>query len=261
MSGRLRVITAAAVCLSLLVLYGSVLDWYTRNSILFPADTLETLIMGAFLIRLAVALTVPRVRRNWVLVLDMFSVEMLLVPILVLASISLGHEYLVVAGGIIDAWVSAFLLVFPAFAIFKVGAMMYRNSTLPRVLASATGTFALLVIVLSATTHIVTSPGLAGMTDIVAAELLSGATAAAQQPGVSEAGTLLYLGLVVYSTLRADDDSRLRSPLLVLPVLGTASALTMGVLLGQLTSDSVLLFGAPALLLLMMIWLVTRRAD
>ncbi|MDA4112537.1 MAG: hypothetical protein OK474_00625 [Thaumarchaeota archaeon] len=255
MSTRITWTVVAIVMLSLISLYGAVLLWLFENPVFLPADSFELALLGSQVIRLVVLLSVKRLRRNGIVAIDIFAAEILVIPLLLVAFILGDRTFLPLAGDVLMVWGSAFLLVFPAFGIYKVGAMIRGDAPLAILIPSATSVFAILAFVLSATTQSATGVGLAGMTTLVIAVLTHGAVAA---PGVSSAGILLYLGLVVYATMGGRDAPKGRDLLLVFPVLGTASAVIWGLTATRVTMDTFLIFGVPSFALVAILWLGTH---
>ena len=258
MSTRITWAVVAIVMLSLLSLYGAVLLWLVQNPVFLPANSFELIFLGSQVIRLVVVLSVKRLRRNGIIAIDIFAAEILVIPVLLVAFILGDRTFLPLAGDVLMVWGSAFLLVFPAFAIYKVGAMIRGDVSFTMLIPSATSVFAILVFVLSSTTQSTTGVGLAGMTTLVLAAISHGAMAAAAAPGVSAAGILLYLGLVVYTTMGGRDAPKGRDLLLVFPVLGTASAVIWGLTATQVTTNTFLIFGIPSFALVAILWLGTR---
>ncbi len=260
MTTRLVWAVVAGVTLALTSLYGAILLWLVQNPVFFPANTLETVILASQIARLIVILSIGRLRtKNGIIITDLFAAEVLLIPVLGSVAVFLGNrQYLPLAGDLLRAWTSAFLLVFPAFAIYKVTAMIRRGATITSLAPTATSLFAVLAVVLSATKQTTTIAGLAGMTKLVLAVLAQGATVAAAGPIVLAAGVVLYLGLIVYSTMGAEDAPPVRDLLLVFSAAGSALALLWGLVASELTADTFLVFGAPSLLLVAFVWLVTR---
>jgi len=252
----------SVVTLALGSLYGAVLLWLAQNPVFFPANTLEAVILGSQVARLIVILSIERLRtKNGIIIIDLFAAEVLLIPVLGSVAVLLGNrEYLPLAGNLLWAWTSAFLLVFPAFAIYKVTAMIRRGATITSLVPTATSLFAVLAVVLSATKQSTTVSGLAGMTKLVLAALDQGATVAAAGPIVLAAGTVLYLGLIIYSTIGAEDAPPVRDLLLVFSAAGTALALLWGLVASEFTADAFFVFGAPSLVLIVVVWLVTRES-
>jgi hypothetical protein len=257
-STRITWAVVAIVMLSLLSLYGTVLLWLVRNPVFLPANNFELILLGSQLVRLVALLSVKRLRRNGIVAIDIFAAEILVIPALLVAFILGDKAFLPLAGDVLMVWGSAFLLVFPAFAIYKVGAMIRGDASFTLLIPSAAGVFAILVFVLSATMQTTTGVGLAGMTKLVLASVSHGATTAAAAPGVSAAGILLYLGLVVYTTIGGRDAPRSRDLLLVFPVLGTASAVIWGLTATQLTTNTLLVFGIPSFAIVAILWLGTH---
>jgi len=262
MSGRASWPVITAVICSLLSLYLAVLYWLVQNPVFLPANTIEAIVLGTQLIRLVVVLSVRRLRRSAINAIDIFTAEILVIPVLFLAGTALGSkEYLPLTGEMLVAWASALLIVFPAFAIYKVGEMLHGGARLTALIPSATGVFVLLVLLLSATaqnTATLGASGLAGFARLVLVAVLNQATAASLEPVVTAAGAALYLGLAAYSAIETGHVPRRLDLVLIFPVLGTAAALAWSLLAGLVTTDTMFIFGVPSLVLIAIMWLGSR---
>jgi hypothetical protein len=124
---------------------------------------------------------------------------------------------------------------------------------------TATSLFAVLALVLSATKQTTTITGLTGMTKLVLSTLTQGATVAAADPIVLVAGAVLYLGLIVYSTMGAEGAPPVGDLLLVFSAVGSALALLWGLVVSEFTADTFLIFGAPSIVLIAIMWLGSRE--
>jgi hypothetical protein len=251
---------AAAVVGPLLSLYFAVLYWLALNPVFLPASPVEEVVLGTMLLRLLLIFSVRRLRSNTLAAIDLFTAEVLVLPALILLGLAGGNSqmYLPLIRDILLAWPSALLLVFPAFAVYKVSAMLRRGATLTSLIVSSTSVFVWLILILSATSQTTTEDGLGGMTRLVLAAILNGSTSAATRPIVTVAGVALYVGLVAHSAIGDARASRTLEPLLVFPVLGTAAALAWGFLAGLETSDTVLIYAVPSLVLIAIVWLGCR---
>ncbi len=260
MNGRESWAVTAVVAASLLSLYGALIYWLGQNPIFLPASALEEAILGTMLLRLVLILSVRRLRRSAVAAADIFTAEILIVPALILAGITAGNprEYLSFAGDVLLVWAAAVLLVFPAFAIYRVAEMLRSGARLTSLILSSTGIYVVLLLMLSATEGTTSAVGLAGLTRLLIGAILNGTTVASAQPVATAAGVALYVGLVAHSALGAGQPSRRVEPLLLFPVLGTAAALAWGFLAGMGTNDTLFIFGVPSLLVIAAMWLVSR---
>ena len=261
MTTRFAWAVVAVVTAALASLYGAVLLWLAQNPVFLPANTFETVILGSQIIRLAVVLSIGRLRRmNGIIIIDLFAAEVLLIPVLGVVEVLLGNgQYLPLAGNLLWAWTSSFLLVFPTFAMYKVIAMIRRGASLTALVPTATSLFAVLALVLSATKQTTKITGLTGMTKLVLSTLTQGATVAAADPIVLVAGAVLYLGLIVYSTMGAEGAPPVGDLLLVFSAVGSALALLWGLVVSEFTADTFLIFGAPSIVLIAIMWLGSRE--
>lgn len=260
MSGRASWVVTAAVVVPLVSLYLAVLYWLARNPFFLPASAVEEVILGTMLARLLLVLSVGRLRRSTLGAVDLFTAEILVVPSLVLVGLAAGNArmYLPLVKDILLAWPSAFLLVFPAFAVYRVAEMLRRGATLTSLILSSTSIFVWLILLLSATGQTSTVAGLAGMTRLVFLAIVNGTTSASSEPIVTIAGVALYVGLVAHAAISGERPSRGLDPLLLFPVLGTAAALAWGFLAGLETSDTVFVFALPSVALIAIIWVGCR---
>ncbi|MDA4134354.1 MAG: hypothetical protein OK441_02150 [Thaumarchaeota archaeon] len=262
MIGRASWAIITVVIAPVLSLYLAVLYWLVQDPAFLPANNLEAIVLGTQVIRLVIVLSVRRLRRSSINAIDVLTAEVLVVPFLFLAGTALGsREYLLLGAGVLVDWGSALLIVFPAFAIYKVGEMLNRGARLRAVIPSATGLFVLLVLLLSATAQssaTLGASGLVGFDRLVLGAILSQGSAASLEPLVTAAGAALYLGLVAYSAIETDHVARRLDVVLIFPVLGTATALAWSLLASLATTDTVFIFGVPSLVLIAIMWLGTR---
>ena len=244
---------------SLSFLYAVAVWSFLSCGAFFPSDALEALILWMQLAKLAAILSVKRLRTaKFTNILNLWAVDILVVPVLIGLTISNGnHAFITLAGEVFLSWASAVLLVFPAFAIYKVTAMVRGRASLTTVLPSATSAFALLVFLVAAAAQSAPNAGLSGLAKAIPSAIKD--VSVASSPEVSITGTLLYLGLVTYAAgqWREGTTGNQLDSVFIIALVGTAAALGWAYL-AQLSDNALLDFGIPSLAVAAIVWLVAR---
>jgi hypothetical protein len=247
------------VVASLSFLYAAAVWSFLRAGAFFPSNALEALVLYIQFIKLVAILSFKRLRTTkFTNILNVWAVDILAVPVLIGLTIIYGnHGFISLAGDVFLSWASAVLLVFPAFAIYKVTVMVKRNASLATVLPSATSIFAMLVFFLAATMQSVPYSGLSGLARAIPSAIRD--TSITSSPEISVTGTLLYLGLITYAATQRGEGAtggQLDSTLIIL-LMGTAAALGWAYL-AQVLDSALFDFGIPSLVIVTIVWLVAR---
>lgn len=260
MSGRLASLLAAALTLPLAYLYLSFLTWLVVGVTFLPSNAVQAAVVVTAAIRVVVILSIKRLRKGeFILVIDILSLEILCLPILALTYFILHTSWLpAVITQIAFTWPLALLLVFPVFAIYKIATLARDGSSLSTVLPSAAAMFVLLAVLESATKLAPQGSGLAGLSVTLASAMVGGVASAVALPGVALAGVVLYVALMVYAASRSRPEGASWNPMLLLAVIGTLVALGWSALASGFTGLAVLALGVPAAAILAAIWVVTR---
>jgi hypothetical protein len=255
---RSTTILASVSAVSLSLFYLSALTRGAINGTVFPATFTEQTILGTMLARLVVILAIPRLRHSSSGALNILSVEVLLLPILVLGSYLTGDPfYLDLIRGIFFAWPAAFMVVSPLYTIPKLTWRIADGGSLSTVIPTMTSLFALLTFLDVGLGNVASGVGLSNVTKFA---LLSAAGAA---PPLAINAEMIALGVVAYAamifySLRRDSGPPVTDSVLALASVGTLGALAWGVVASYFISSAQLVFGAPALILVGLTWLMSR---
>lgn len=260
MTSRTTWLFIAGTIAPLLYLYLSFLGWFHHNARFYPDTTVEMVILGTQLLRLLVVMAVPRFRRaGFLAVLDVFTVELVAFIALILLSIHYGGAYyLSIAGQIVWAWPPAFLISFLPFVMFRLGSMMRREPALSITIPSVAAVLVALTFMASATTTYTQFDGLMGVSALLLKAIFGSIITPSIPFYVTEAGIALYLVLIVYAVSQGSAAPPGRTGLLFFAVAGAAAAVGWKLAAAPFTSSELLVFGLPALLLVGLIWGITR---
>jgi len=259
-SNRLTSLIAAAVTIPLAYLYLSFLVWLVNGATFLPSDAIQAAVVVTAAIRVLVILSVKRLRKaEFILIVDILSLEILFLPFLAVAYILFHTPWLPsTMTQIAFTWPLALLLVFPVFAIYKIATLTRDGSSLTMVLPSAAAMFTFLAVLESVTKLTPQGSGLSGLSVTLASALVGGVASAVALPGVALAGVVLYVALMVYAASRARPEGSSWNPMLALAVIGTLVALGWSLLASDFTGLAVFALGIPAAAILAAVWVVTR---
>jgi hypothetical protein len=219
----------------------------------------EIVILSTQVARLLVVAAIPRFRRvRFLAIVDVFSVEMLIVPILVILSLVEGTYFLTAAGQIIWAWPPAFMISFMPFTMYKIASKMREGPTLSAMIPSVVAIFVSLTFLASATTSYTQFDGLMGISKLLLAAIFGSILTPSIPQDVSVAGTVLYFVMIVYAVSQGREAPRPRSGLLVFAVVGVVAAISWELAATSFTTSELWVFGVPALALVGIIWGVSH---
>jgi hypothetical protein len=260
MTSRITWVFVAGSILPLLYIYLSFLNWYYHNPRFYPTTTIEMAILATQVLRLLVVVAVPRFRKaKFLVVLDVFTLEILLVPAMVVITlVEGGLTYIGYAGQIIWAWPPAFMMVFIPFAVYKLAAKVRQVPPISLTIPAAVSIFVPLAYLDIATTSYTQFDGLMGISKLLLAAIFGSILKPSIPAQVSTAGVALYLVLIVYAVSQGSESPPARSGLLAFAVVGTVAAIGWEAAARSFTSGEILIFGVPALALAGVIWGVTR---
>ncbi|MDA4136943.1 MAG: hypothetical protein OK449_08140 [Thaumarchaeota archaeon] len=241
-------------------IYLSFLHWFYQNPRFYPDTTVEMIILNTQVARLLLVMVVPRFRRaRFLWVLDVFTLEIIAFPIFILLSVAYGGTYyLGIAGQIIWAWPTAFMIAFLPFAVYKLASKMRQQPTLSATIPSVAAIFASLTFLASATTSYTQFDGLMGVSKLLLAAVFGSILTPSIPYEVSAAGVALYLVMIVYAVSQGSNAPPNRNGVLVFAVVGTVAAIGWELAANSFTSSDLWVFGAPALALVGVIWGVAR---
>jgi len=250
---------AGMVAIALGTLYFLSIFRFFQGAVYFPTDGIEAVILGVQVAKLIAIFSVKRLRRaKFRQILDIWAVDILVVPALIVLAVSEGnHAYISVAGEFFLSWASAVILVFPPFAIYRVASMVRDASTLPTLLSWTSSTFAMLTLLLSSMFGSYQFSGLQGLARVVPFALSS--LPARIVPEVSAMGVVLYISLILHSVTQlqeGESSARLDGPF-AFALVGTIVAVGWSVL-ARAASSPFFDFGVPALVIAAIVWLMAR---
>jgi hypothetical protein len=259
LTDRLRLVSWGMLVAPLAFFYFYFLAWTVKSGIIPATNTVEAVVLGAMVARLAVVMAIPRLRRARAsLIIDVFALEVLVIAGLIVLYVAFRIPvYLSVLTSLALAWPAALLLVFPPFGLYRFAVRMLEGADLSAVVPSAIGLFALLVIPAEVAAAGVRVEGLAGVSKLLLSVLVGQTKTASLMPEVTFTGLLLYIALTFYVVTRSEAATDRMAPLLV-AVAGSVVALSWSEVGTLLTDDLALLFAVPGLAILGLIWWTTR---
>jgi hypothetical protein len=259
LTDRLRLVSWGMLVAPLAFFYFYFLAWTFKSGIIPPTNTVEAVVLGAMVARLAVVMAIPQLRRARAsLIIDIFALEVLVIAALIVMYVALRTPvYLTVLTSLALAWPAALLLVFPPFGLYRFAVRMLEGADLSTVIPSAIGLFALLVIPAEVAAVGVRVEGLAGVSKLLLSVLVGQTRSASLMPEVTFTGLMLYIALTFYVITRGDAAADRLAPLLV-AVAGSVVALGWSGVGSLFTDDLTLLFALPGLAILGLIWWTTR---
>ncbi|MDA4127498.1 MAG: hypothetical protein OK452_09925 [Thaumarchaeota archaeon] len=250
-------VIASASGASLTLLYLSGLIRGLITGAIFPATSIEAAILGTLLTRLLVILAVPRLRRSSSLALNIMSAEVLLLPVLVLISIMTADPlYLQIIREIFFAWPAAFIAVSPLYLIPKLVQRIAVGSSLSTVIPALTSLFVLLAFLDLGLGNGASS----GLSNVTKFALLSAAgrnSPLALPLELTVTGVAAYASMIFYS-LHRDSGPPVADSILGIASAGAFLALAWGFVVSYVTTSAQLVFGVPALILVGLIWGLSR---
>jgi hypothetical protein len=265
-----RLFCAAAAGSALLYLYMSFIISFLSNPNLYPQTTVETVVVAAQIVKVVIILSVRRLRfaksaTIWII----FALETLVIPFLTGAYFVTGDRgYLELFRSIFAIWPVALLLVAPPYLIFRFSAEMFMSAKLTKVMTSAVTEFSFLAF--TASLFLLTGASSVGSMESVLTLFAIGIrTAARSGEGITLPSSLLtppsiilYLALVVYATLPANDVSDLYVPtVLLVPLLGTVTLLVWVYFAAESVSNALISLTIPSVAIAGFLWWIGRRGK
>lgn len=236
---------------------GIILEWL-QNPALYPSTQVEDGVLAFLLIRAALYLGVPRVRKmkpsNLVV---MLSGDILMLPVAVgLYLLTGNYSFEAFEGAYLAAWLSSALVVYPLVASFAITDAMLQRSRLSAVVPSAAGAFILSTEVLG---RLGGAQGGQGLSSVAHLSLAIGgrvAPSAGTDALVLGCGALLFVSLAAYSFLEGSV-KRPAVPGLAVGVAGVAALLGWSLLVPGV--QPWVAYGLPSAAAAGVIWVVTRE--
>ncbi len=251
-------VIASVTGASLTLLYISALIRGTITAAVIPATPIEAVIVGTLLARLLFILAIPRIRRSTSAALNIMSAEVLLLPLLVFISLLTSDPiYLQLIRGIFFAWPAAFMAVSPLYAIPKLVKRIESGSNLSTVIPALTSQFALLTFLDVGLFNGVSGVGLSNVTKF-ALQSAAGVGSPLALPTEMIATGVAASAAMIFYALRRDSGPPITDTILGVASAGTLLVLGWGIAGTYGSTSAQLVFGAPALVLLGLIWGISR---
>jgi hypothetical protein len=244
----------------LVFLYSYFIAWMVRHGGLPPATAFEWLVLSTMLARLGAVLFIPRLRRaKTSLIVDIFALDVLLVAILLLVyEATRVPAYLAAVTDLTQAWPAALLVVISPFAIYRLAVRMFEGGSLKVMLPGAVTLFVVLLVPAELASAQLPADGLSGVSRLILAMILGQIQPGSLVPEVTLCGLVLYLALSFYVVTVSGSSGGRLAPL-VTAVVGSTTALGWLAVGSLVTTNLFLLFGAPGLAVLGVIWWKTRE--
>lgn len=251
-------VIASASGASLTLLYLSAVIRGAITGAIFPATSIEAAILGTLLARLVVIMAVPRLRRSSSLALNIMSAEVLLLPVLVLVSLTTADPlYLRLIREIFFAWPAAFMAVSPLYTIPKLVQRIAVGSSLSTVIPALTSLFALLAFLDMGLGNGGSGIGLSNVTKFALLSAAGTNTPFGLPTETVVTGIAAYASMIFYA-LRRDSGPSVTDSILGMATAGTLLALAWGIVVSYSSISAQLVFGVPALILVGLVWGLSR---
>lgn len=225
--------------------------------------TMEQIIFGTQIARVLFVMVLERRPKfNPVYGMILFSLEVFLVPFLaVLGTITGDRSYTILMGNILTTWIGVGSVVLAPYAVYEYFRVLRRGSPLLNIMVIGTlesGGLLLLIEFLSSVRGRLGGPEALGtlFTQAVALRTIQKYAGIGSDYILTLGLVLFYLGLIVYfavGNLEFGSVTRL-TYILLLPILGSLASLVWTTLFQSFSSDILLVFTAPTLLLIITVW-------
>lgn len=251
-------VIAWATGTALTLLYISALARGIVTGAVFPATPIESAILGTLMARVLIISGVPRIRRSSSAALNIMSAEVLLLPILVIFSLITSDPlYLQLIRGIFFAWPAAFMAVSPLYTIPKLVQRIAIRSSLSTVIPALTSQFALLTFLDIGLFNGVSGVGFSNVTKFALMSAAGGGSPLALPTEMIVTG-IAACGAMIFYSLRRDSGAPVTDSILGIASAGALLALGWGIAWSFGSTSAQLVFGAPALVILGVIWGFSR---
>ncbi len=261
-----RLFCAGATGIALLYLYLSFISSFLSNPDLYPRTTLEIYMVVAQIAKVAIILSFKRLRYAksatiWVI----FALETLIIPFLTGAFVVTGdREYLDLFRDFFAVWPVALLLVATPYLIFRFSVQMFRSVKLSRVLTSSVLEFSFFAFV--ANLFLTGAQGLTSMESVLGlfvsglrSALVGGRGVLLPSNLLTAPSIILYLALIVYSTLPENANSDLDIPTaLLIPLLSTVTLLTWVLFAIEFSPSAIVSLTVPSVVIAGLLWWISR---
>jgi hypothetical protein len=250
--------TAAALAATTGALYLFAVLRGLADGALYPASTLESLVMGTMVIRLGAILSAPKLRGSFILGFDILSAELLPVPALMVAFLLTGDAtYVQWVRDLFYVWPAAFMAVSPVFSIYKLTSEASRGASLSSVVPSTAGVFVLLTAFDLAVAQS-RGVGLEGVTAFAINSFGGVGAPIALQAEATVTGTGALLALLVYALRWRPAGAGQTDAVVGTAMVAALASFGWGLAASSITTNALLVFGAPAIAIVGMIWLASH---
>lgn len=269
---KTRLVLAIVSSLSLLTLYMYFLNSYFGPLVLAPMDIVESAIFYTMILRALGLSLVPALRKLHPQVkILIFSVEAFVLCFLILAFIYTGQQgYSTIMSDILTSWIGTTLVVLTPYSFYELAILMYKGTSLTALFVSSTPLVAISFFLSSSVGRnppsgfedfgrgvvdsLRTSPGLGVVNSGVSSI-------------ISSASIVFFLSILVYVafTLNESSPTVAYSPkyhfALALMLVGSlVSYVWLEGVSSFLGGNVIEILSAPAVIVPLLLWLVTRRA-
>jgi hypothetical protein len=252
------IVIASLTGTSLILLYVSALTRGIVTGAVIPASNIEAVIVGTLLARLLFIWAIPRIRRSSAAALNIMSAEVLLLPLLVFISLLTSDPiYLQLIRGIFFAWPAAFMAVSPLYTIPKLVQRIEAGSGLSTVIPALTSQFALLTFLDVGLFNGISGVGLSNVTKF-ALQSAAGVGSPLSLPSEMIVTGVAACAAMIFYALRRDSGAPITDSILGIASAGALLVLGWGIAGSYGSTSAQLVFGAPALVLLGLIWGFSR---
>ncbi len=260
MSSRSRLGMGLILATPLVLLYLYFLLWLNSNNVFTNLDLVAQLILYTQIARVIVVVAVRKLRTSSpALFLDVMCLEMFVFAGLIGLYVFKGSPWILKEDlEIATVWPAVLLCVVPSYWIYKLVSLTRNNGRLGAVVPWSLGLYALLTFEVGATSHSTITGGFAQVSSFMLTALLH-TLSLVQTPQAEVAGIPLYIALVVYaSTKDAGSTSSELNPALLLALVGTVLAISLGVYAVFIGVNALIVFSVPSSVVLTVIWWFTR---
>ena len=238
--------------------------WTVAVQFLPSVSVIGEVIIVTMLARVATAVFWPRLRRaSPMLVADVFSIEVFVLPVLGALSYLTGNAaYTSVMVEVFVSWLAALLVLSPSVMIFRYTRSMYNGLRLSVYLPASAFIFGLMESLVGIQPSGASGEGLKGLlTSFIgnAAGLFGSSGGETFSGGVAAASVLAFFAVALYAVGVGEERAAPRSPGLLLALAGILAAVLWGVGATSLASSPILVFTAPTAGIGGALWWSTRE--
>jgi hypothetical protein len=235
--------------------------WIVITAYLVPFTILELVVLSTMLARISALFLVPSWRRsNPALMFDILSIELLIVPAVLLVGLVTGSGFFpALCDQIFVAWLFALLVTGPSIMIFRFSKALLDGVRLSIVLPTSAAIFAGLWSLQGISAAPTVSGGASSLLGNYLGGLSQGATELVSSPIVAVAGVAAFISMGLYAALVKGYKVEVRARSLLLVLLGIVGAFAWVAGMSFVTGDMVLSLSVPTTALGALMWWATRE--